>query len=237
MPVQFKVVLHRGNPEEGIVLPGELSDRDWHQLVRFREEAAILQSCKWVQDGFPANFKLKGNIGSTLTVETPDRPEEIAVREFLLCIRPFVLQDEDTYFFKVVKVMSSGVRDKRFKAFLRPYKDRFTGNDRKKGYQIYSASVDISEMDNSVSVAEAFKGFEGRHLQLNTDEALNLWLYGYVYHRDEKKRREFVEKTGGEPGELALAIFRALLSGKVEAIMNFAHLLAAIEMGPSTRMT
>ena len=190
-----------------------------------------------MQDGLSANFKIKWNPTDGMKLETPNRPNDAAVVEVLHCLRPFVLQDEDTYFFKVAKTLQSGVRDKRFNAYLKPYKDRFTGDDQKDLIRLYTFNVDVSQFDPSWIAGEVPQEFAGKHLQMNTEKALKLWLYAFEYHRNQDDQREYEQRTGGRPDELALTVFRSLLAGKIEAILKFANLLVALEKAPGTTRT
>ena len=237
MPVHFKTVLHHGNPDDGTVLSGELSEQKWELLTRFRDEVARLRSCRWVKDGVPSRFKINVNPADGMKLEMPGKPDETAVVEVLHCLRPFVLENEDTHFLKAVKALQSGVRDKRFKASLKPYRDRFTGDDQKDLVRLYELGVDSSLIDPAQPFEDMLKEYSDKHLQLNTEKALKLWLNAFEYHRDEDKRKEFETRTGGEPDELALAVFRSLIAGKVEAVIKFANLLESVAKAPSTIVT
>lgn len=237
MPVRFKVAIPKEDSGNTVTLPGELSDRKWGVLERFLEEVEGLRVCQWVKDGLHANFKLKGITGKGMSLETPGRPEHGSVVEVLHRLRPFVLEGETTYFLKAVNTLKSGVRDPRLKDFLKQYKDRFTGDDQKDVIRLYVFNVDSSQIDPTRPLDEVLEEYSARHLQLNTEGALKLWLNAFEYHRDEDKRTEYVERTGGKPDEWALAVYRSLIAGKAEAILRYANLLATLEKESGTTVS
>ena len=236
MPVRFVMVLFlvSGKTYE---VPGSIPDSDWELLVRFRDESLRLKSCKWVVHGLQHNVKIKWNRTDGMEVVTPGRPDASAFAEALHRLRPFILDREPLFYHKAAGVLCRSVDDGNFQGTMRRLADRFSGKDLSDQIKLFSAGIDRSQIPPGQSLDQMLRQFGSSFLQLNSPKALDLWLNAFEFHRDQEKRDEFIRRSGGEPGELALAVFRSMMAGKAEAVLWLAGLVTDIEKGPSTRRT
>ena len=235
MPVYFVMQAKQTDTGDSYEVSSSFSDEDWELLLRFRTESIRLRSCKWVADGLPQNFKIRWNPPAAMEVIVPDRPDDAAVAEVLLRLRPFILDRESFFYHKAAKILSRTVNDSHFRKIMRGLSDQFSGKDFSDQIKLFSGNASDALDLGSESFQSIMKKYETSFLQLNSHRTFQLWLNAFEFHLDEEKRAEYIRKSGGEPDELALAVFRSMIAGKVMAVLGLASIVTQIEEAPSTR--
>ncbi len=132
-------------------------------------------------------------------VELPDWNE---VSVFLHKIRPFILQNERTYFHKVRNLLGFKLTDSYFRDYFNLQKELFNGKKSQEGWQI--------ESNGEI---------------LNSEKILYEWLNAHEYHRDKDKQEliKFLHQI--VPLEASKVLFLGLLSNKTKAILNLASFI------------
>lgn len=104
MPQRFHVHFTDPSTAQKVEVVGEFSDAEWEILLRFAEYAEQLGQTRMVQEGSNVRCSIrleaKKGINSSVIV-----PPENDIAAFLHRMRPFVLQDEPTSFFRVFSMM------------------------------------------------------------------------------------------------------------------------------------
>ena len=206
--VPYRIVLRNTSSGSEDIAEGEIPVELWRDLQTFREEAERLAGCAWVKQDLPGSYRLHFEAGA-MRVELIDAPSELVMREVLHCLRPFVLQSERLYYPRVSGHLFESMRHSVLRGLLSLSRDMFTGHDMRDVFTITRSD-----------------------LELTTQEALDLWLDAFEYHRhgrDTTRRERFLQRHGGPPDDLATAVFRDHLRGKVLAILNLAGFVRGIE--------
>jgi hypothetical protein len=212
--IPYRIVIRHGRTETEEVAEGELSDELWQLLVAFREEANRLATCEWVAADLPGTYRIHFESGA-MRVELIDAPPVSAMREVLHCLRSFVLQSEGLYYPKVSGRLYKALRDPILRGLLGRNRHMYDGKDMRELFTITKNQLDLT-----------------------SERALDLWMDAFEYHphgKQSERKLRFLELHGGPPDDLAVAIFRDMLRGKVLAILNLAGFVRGIEKSPTFR--
>src|ERR1700752_2059313 len=98
MPKTIHILFTNKTTSESSEFQGEIHDREWSVLLRFKqyaeELAPVLREGIAVEYNFNLDREKGVSTNSTL-------PSEVQSRAFLHSMRPFVLQEEETYFLTI----------------------------------------------------------------------------------------------------------------------------------------
>lgn len=225
MPLPFNITLRKQSDQSAEVCAGEISDEDWDLIDAFRKEAARLRTCEWIKAGLDDDYTLESDSTGRVVVNVANPPSDAAVRELLHLLRPFVLQNERTFFPKVTGRLWGYFAHEYIRGILAQHRDGFShGYDRA-----------CFELSVSATIEGAAGQNRDDNFVINDAEAFNLWINAFEYHRDEKKRKQLIEKLGAEPDDLTLAQFRRMIADKARAVLHVANFLESIVAAPSAR--
>ena len=101
MPLPFSITLRKKSDQSAEVCAGEISDADWDLIEAFRKEAIRLRTSEWIKAGLDDDYTLESDSTGRAVVNVANPPSDAAVRELLHLLRPFVLQNERTFFPRV----------------------------------------------------------------------------------------------------------------------------------------
>jgi hypothetical protein len=182
--------------------------------------AALLDYARYTeaigQTQFALNARTSGKVrwledGSVVgEAQAPD----VEIRELLHVMRPILLKDEATNFSRVANIVARRLDHPVIRQHIDDWKAAFGQKASQAVYQLTSGD-----------------------LLLNSDEALDLWLNAFEYHRDKDKQQKLGKQLGEMPVEAAKPLFVAGLIDKAHAALSLARLVRAIERTPdgSTR--
>jgi hypothetical protein len=200
MPQRFKLTMSINETGESVSQEGELSDDEIRLLEAFIEEADEVWNSDFIRARERGTFKIKGDAESdqvTVSVSLPDWNQVIV---FLHKLRPLLLKDEKTNFYKIRNLLAKKLDNPHFRNLLTQY------------HQLYSGKKAQSEVQ-----------IKSNEILLNSEDTLLDWLNSYEFHRNEDKRK-FIESLHQLlPLDVSKVIFLRLLLDKAEAI----HRLAA----------
>ncbi len=208
MPKQYSVTLSNPSWPEPVNAKGAIPDDDWQRLRRFAEYANELRGVALLNRNphWSYGFAFNQEEG----VKAPELPPPIEVRELAMVLRPFILQDEGTYFYRMVNLLDKHFAPAEFRQFFKAWKDRFSGRD---GQQLFRAE------------------FGG--IVLNSEDGLKLWLNAYQFHRDEDKRAILDQlKNSNLPFGIAEGLFIEMLTCQAEAVLLMANFINAVASAP-----
>jgi hypothetical protein len=183
----------------------EIPDNEWQILLDFARYADQLESTEFVRAGIDDHCEIAadGSLGMTNPL-----PPVVQLRELLHVLRPLILEKERTYYSRVTGILQRYIDHRLWRGFLKGYGRSFRADN---SQQFFTVKV--------------------RNLVLNSEEALNLWLNGYEYHRDPDKRNRLASSVGDELTEESRALFVDILGAKVEAILEVRDLVRWLEYG------
>lgn len=210
----FELTLSVGGQTLGKV-SGAFTDEEWALAVEYAEYASVIETTQWVRRGMATNLSVKWDEAQGLTTKT-ELPTDVELREFLHVLRPLILQDERTFFLKILKIFSRHIRLDGF-AFFKQLKGQFTGHD-------FTRQVRI----------EVQRAGETDRILLNSDDFLRLWLNAYEYHRDRGNRARIEELHEVVDLEHTKALMLHLLVDKTRAILSLRGLIATFQGGSGT---
>lgn len=132
-------------------------------------------------------------------------PPKHEVRELAHLLRPFILEGETTFFYKILRVVHERLQHPRLEVMYRAWSRRFNAKDSQEVIRITAGD-----------------------LLINSDRALNIWLNAYHYHREHEKRELLNQLHEDISFEASEAIFVDQLLGKAAAILLMASLIDQI---------
>lgn len=163
-------------------------------IIKSIQELSVIKS-------FSTSYTISGKINEPICVELKlPADEELSI--ILHKIRPLILQDERTYFIKILGLLSRKVDDAGFRSYLKSLKQKFLIHQSQQAVFISINDTDISN-----------------------EKILFEWLNAYEYHRDIHKiamLQPLIESFGVE-------LFRATmiekLIDKFNAVQELAHIV------------
>ena len=210
--VPYRFVINNKRTGEDEIAEGQIPDDLWQTLLAFRDEARRVSSCDWVRAKLPGTYRVHFDAGG-VRVELIDAPSDSAIAQILHRVRPFVLQSERLYYPRVAGKFYESIPHPFLRGLLAENRAMFTGKDMRQAFVITS-----------------------HDLELNSETAFDLWVGAFEYHphdRDPSHKEKFLALHGGPPDDMALAVFRDMLRGKVLAILNLADFVSGIEDSPT----
>lgn len=204
MPYEYDLTLTINDTGETVSQKGSFEADDWNTLNEYLEYADDLLKTKFVQDGMPAALNIKWNQDSGMVVSTK-LPNWDEVSAFLHKLRPFILEKESTYFYKICNILTRELTHPYFRNIVDQQRDFFSG---KRVQSIYK----ISSNDTV----------------LNSEKVLYDWLNSYEYHRDKEKRKFIDSLHEMFPLDGSKVLFLSLLTDKTKAINNIAVLVRLV---------
>ena len=193
---------------------GEFPDDVWEVLCRFIQYAGDLLSTSMVRDGTHVTARLHGKKGKGITAQAVI-PSSDKLAAFLHRLRPFVLQDEPTNFYKICNLVSRHIENAAVRDWLKELRSLYSGDQFRSQVRIEYDSVLI-----------------------NCEETLKQWLYGFEYHKDKSKQQGLQLLHKLLPLEYSRAIFMSMLMDKATAVLLISKCLIEAPMSREvTQMT
>lgn len=184
-----------------ISVSGELNDTEFELVKDFVSYADELFHTPFIHKRDYGKFSMKGDKPNNFSIET-ELPDWNDVTVFLHKLRPFILNNERTYFHKVRKLLGLKFADEYFRGFFNLQKERFNNKRQQGSFQLTS--------DNEI---------------LNSEKMLYEWLNAHEYHR-EKEKQKFLENLHQIfPLDASKVIFLGFLLEKAQAVFNVADFI------------
>ena len=146
--------------------PCSFTLNEWRRLEKFATYSEELTHTALLSTKGKLAFSLHTDHNGT-RFEAKEMPDADQFRALLLLMRPFVLQNEDTCFYRVRNILARRLDHATFRAYLDRQKEIFDGR-RCQNMRVVSNGTLI-----------------------NSTTTLDLWLNAYEYHRDDEKRAAF----------------------------------------------
>lgn len=160
----------------------------------FKEEKTLKLKITWTEeDGFESES---------------DVPDDDLISSFLHRLRPFILQEEKTYFHKICKILSRRLDNVAIRNKIAEQKKIFDG-ERIRSMVVISSNEKI----------------------INSEGHLRKWLNAYEYHRDTDKQKELEELHWLLPHDTYRALFLQMLCEKSDTIFYIQWLIKALREG------
>jgi hypothetical protein len=185
-------------------LRANFADEEWDSLAQFLAYTAQLQETRICKNGAggSATVSFKAGVGWSFNTALPPDDDFIAL---LHRLRPFLLKDEATNFYKIGNILSRRLESEEFRDFFKKLKAFFSGRR-------FQDVVSISS--NTVVV--------------NSEETLMKWLNAHEYHKDRDKQRELETLHKVVPLKYSRAIFAMMIFDMVKAIFALSGLVGTV---------
>lgn len=190
--------------QEMIFLTASFDDAEWKCLTMYLEYVKELETTAISRNGALSNLTIVINEEGEVNFKTK-APKQIEIAELLHKLRPFILQDEKTFFNKISNILKRKIENKKFRSTIDDNINLFEGKE-------------MSEKLNITS----------NNLEIISQRALLMWLNSYEYHRDIEKREELNAIFKNLSKEAVEVIFLMLIIEKLKAIKSLACLLSPI---------
>ena len=201
MPYEAKAYLTTGQGGEKYAVSGTFDDQEWKALLEFVQYAKDLQALQLVSQGGPGKLSLSYTAESGLSYLV-DLPPEDQILALLHRLRPFVLNDEPTNYYRVYNHLTRRFDDKPFRHFLKSLRGYYSGKR-----------------------MQAIVLIQSNEALINSEETLMKWLNAHEYHKDRDNQAELESLHQVLPLETSRAIFVMMLYDKVRAIFVVANLI------------
>ena len=207
----FTVKVNETNEQFNITV--NLSEEELTTLERFLEFANDLLKTKLVKDGIPSKLQLSFSNDSSMKFfsELPNWNDVII---FLHKLRPFELQNEQTWFPKISNYLKKIIPNEYIRKGIDEQRDKYNGKSLSKLYKITVNDIVI-----------------------NSQEIFSKWLNAFEYHHEEEKRKFIKRLQQVFPEDAQKSIFINLLSEKARAIYNIAALINIIIHPEARKLT
>lgn len=202
---EFKFVITNQETGEQEEIEAIFEEEEWNILKEYKNYTDELFNISLLKKGFNSNLNVTYIKESGMKVKS-SLPEWEDIIVFLHKIRPFVLNKETTYFYKIANIISKNIKNTFIRDFINRQRGLFSGKNMQKQVQIKVTNININ--------------LKIKNVIINSAEILNKWLNAYEYHRDNDKII-FIDKVNEViPKDFSQAIFVSLLIHKGKAIGN-----------------
>jgi hypothetical protein len=189
---------------EDISVLGEFEDSEFVVLDDFVKYSEDLLSTMFIQKGDAGELTIKWDQlvepGSmTVTTRLPDWDDVMA---FLHRLRPFVLQDEPTSFFRIHNLLVKNFGHPRLTEIVGQYHFLYSGKRQRLGLQ-----------------------FRSNDVLINSEKMLLDWLNSHEYHKNREKKNFIAELHRVMPLDASKVLFLRLLIDKAQAVFALAALI------------
>jgi hypothetical protein len=200
MPIRYSITCKNADGSEEPVI-GEIGDEHVELFTDFIEHAERLRQSDFLRAGGRASLNLNWQAGFALQANAllPERPP---YTEFIHEIRPFILDNEPTHFYRVLGVVGKEVTNPCFRAVLKAASTMFAGKRIADTVQVRAGDRDV--------ISDAF---------------VRDWLNAFEYHRARDKRQAIEALHQAVPLESTEAIVLMQLVDKASVILNVARML------------
>lgn len=168
-------------------------------LNGYLEACDRLAESKWIQEGMWSTFNMQMRSPNYVHTSAilPDWDDVIVV---LHKYRPIGLQQEPTFFGRVVNVLAKNIDVPFFREVLDRFRQKFAGKD-------FQSLIKITSNGTVV----------------NAEEVLNAWLNAYEYHQDREKRVFVDDLHRLVPLDSSKAVLLQFLAERIEAALALAE--------------
>ncbi|MFV1967181.1 MAG: hypothetical protein ACC628_17265 [Pirellulaceae bacterium] len=211
------VKLRNRDTDETTEVKVAIPDDEWGELQAFAAEADRLLTCRTVQNGIDFRVTFGWDRESRNLACTGQMPPDDDVAVLLHRLRPFVLQREVGYFYRVCNILARRMQDPGLRALIDSRRTLFSGRDFQDHLRI---SVSNGEMETVV----------------NGDDTLMKWLNAFEYHRDTDKNREVEELHKMLPSPALRAVFVSMVIDKIKAVGDVRTLVGHCETADGTTL-
>ncbi len=187
-----------------------IADDEWSTLLEFKQCIDKLNESDAMKSGLKVNYGFKYNAGEGLKLES-SKPSDDVVAILLHRLRPVILQNEKTNFYKVCNILSKNINHPKFHEIIKGIRDLYSGNHFQK--QIVIKTNDVI---------------------LNSDDVLMKWLNAHEYHRDEDKKKYIEELHKALPFENTKTIYISMIIDKINASLCLSHIIRSLELREGT---
>lgn len=226
MPRRFAFTFTRSSSPKPVECSGFFEDEEYRILLKYLECYQRLADTAVMQGQHAARFSLKWRNGEGLQDESVLPPHD-AYLAFLYGLRPFLLNDEETYFYKVANILSRRIDLTEIRSRIETYRDLFSTKEMQ---SLVSIKISKSKRDRVGEEKDA-------GVVINTEEILRKWLNAFEYHRDEDKRTFFDELNCLLPDGDLRALFFSMLVDQANAVTMLATIIKPFAMEPGTQAT
>lgn len=205
---RIKTADEDGSNEEIVELVFE--DQDWDTLEDFARYATELETNSLIREGIPSSLNVNWTANEGLKIDAKIPPDE-QIDAMLMRLRPFLLENERTYFHHVRNIIGKATNNQRVRRHLEALDFFYSGRHLQSHFV---AGVSSNEYP------------EGKIV--NSEPMLQLWLNGYRFHREKEKAKIFDAMHEIMPIESSVALFLLLITDKITAIVGLQQLVSLL---------
>lgn len=186
--------------EKRTKLSGEISDKNHNRLLKFLSYAEDLEKTKFTK----SKITFQVSIGTSSDVPfSRNIPSDEVISDFLIKIRPFILKNEQTYFYSICNIISKSFHDDLLNLIMKDIREYYSDK----------------QFQNMIK-------FESNNVILNSEDTLNDWLNAYVYHKDENKKQRLDSLHDSIfPFEMSKVLWLLLFQDQVKAIVKLSTII------------
>lgn len=181
------------------------SANEWSKLTDFLHYCREIEKTQLVQAGLPLSMEMQGNSTGQLSFRVT-LPHDDLVAAFLHRMRPIVLQNEQTNFYRVVSVLERNIQNTVLRNAFREERQIFQG----------------------IRSQHTFKLSVNDQL-INSDQILNAYLNAYEYHTDHEKQRKLTDLHRVVPHRYNWGICLLLLGEKAGSAFRIANFIRELD--------
>lgn len=215
MPMKFKFSI-KDDQGDTADFEGEFTDEDWKVLQRYRGFVEGLAETQLGKRGLNYGMSIEWNAQTGVAPpDTSNFPSDVELREFLHVLRPLILNDEPTFFGKVLGTISRRAPHKGWKLL----QNRFSCT---RWESMATITVTTPEKPDDPSTT----------IVLTSGDTLRKWLNAYEYHHDEDLQAEFTNVVGAPDGfqlDHIKGLMLELIREKTVAIVDLHRIIQSFD--------
>jgi hypothetical protein len=200
--IKLQLVIKTNGIEE--VTDITFEEKEYSNLKNYYNEIKIITSLTAFQHGLHVSFHMNVKMGGPPVFEADFPPRE----DFMVLLhaaRPFILQDEELYFYKIVKMLKRKIKNKNIVEVLDRTKMLYSGKHSQ-------AMIKVTAND----------------IVINSEDFVLSYLNAYEYHRDQEKRSFFDELFKSFPQNIGRYFVVSLMVDKIKAIIDVGKIIGLI---------
>lgn len=208
MPRQFNLKIRTKHEESEHQCSFEFPDDEIERLFEYTQYAQELEQTSIVRDGANLQLIIRGENATKSLKYSWTLPPDDDISALLHKLRPFVLENERTSFYRVVNILNRRLDRDEIRTVLNAQKYEYSGR----------AFLD----QLSIKLDES---------PVNSEDMLKKWLNASEYHRDKDKQDELRVLETWFPNAFSRGLFISMIIDKARAILYIADFIRIMNEG------
>lgn len=210
---EYKARFHYDEHGNAVIESFHLTDTDLKKLRRFVAYYDEMILLGIDPSKMMVNLNVRIDMEQKRTSVSTTKPHPLVLSGFANAMRPFILEDEPTTFYRVLRIARQSCASEKFRDFTKA----------------------LAALYKSRNAGVKFTLRAGQDL-ISQERAFSMWLNAYIYHRDHDKRELLESFSSAAPFAMPEALFQMIFIDKARSVqilaLTFKHILRQDDTEP-----